>query len=85
MSEQIDLDENTAGTLARLQALTGRSAASIVGEALDAELVRVEKEAIRAAILVGAAEADAGKFTRLSMDEILKIGLARVRKTHTDN
>lgn len=80
MAGHIDLDDNIAETLARLQTLTGRSAVSILGEALDAELVRVEKEAIRAAILEGVAAADAGNFTTLSMDEIFEIGIARAKQ-----
>ncbi|AUN29561.1 hypothetical protein [Niveispirillum cyanobacteriorum] len=83
MISHIDLDQNTAETLAKLQTLTGRSAGSILGGALDAELVRVEKEAIRAAILAGAAEADAGKFTALSVDEIFEIGIARAKQPAT--
>lgn len=83
MTINIDIDENTAETLAKLQTLTGRSAGSILGGALDAELVRVEKEAIRVAILEGAAEADAGKFTALSLDEIFEIGIARANQPAT--
>lgn len=67
--------------MARLQALTGRSAVSILGSALDAELVRVEKEAIRAAVMEGAEAADAGKFTTLSVNEIFDIGIARAKQS----
>ncbi|MFV3130075.1 hypothetical protein [Niveispirillum sp. KHB5.9] len=50
-----------------------------MNEVSNDDRIQAEKDAIRAAILVGAREADAGKFTSLSMDEIFEIGIARAR------
>lgn len=55
---------------------------SVKRQTSNPETIQAEKEAIRTAILMGAAAAaDAGKFTTLSMDEIFEIGIARAGLT----
>lgn len=84
MDGHIDLDDHTARTLERLQALTGRPVASILDDALSAELARVEQEALRAIIQAGVDAADAGRFSTKTVEELFEVAVGRAATNNQD-
>ncbi len=84
MIRHIDLTDDTARRLEQLQALTGQSVEAIIDSALRVQLAQVETDALREAISLGAAEADAGAFTDLTVDEIFAQGMARAKQAAPD-
>ncbi|ASG19521.1 hypothetical protein [Nitrospirillum viridazoti] len=80
MTQRIDIQDSTAERLARLQALTGQDIDTVLDAALAARLEQLEMEALRAAVKLGADEADAGLFSTRTVEEIFAEGIARARR-----
>ena len=84
MTQRIDIQDSTAERLARLQALTGQDADSVLNAALQAQLIELEAGALRAAVQSGVDEADADIFSSRSIDEIFAQGILQARQPRQD-
>lgn len=77
MSEQIDINAETARKLHRVVALTGRSVQELLNDTLDAQLEALQLAALRSAVAEGIADADAGRFSDRAIADIFAEGIAR--------
>ena len=80
MARRINIPDATAEQLARLQALTGQDADTVLDGALRARLAELETQALRTAVGRGIEEADAGIFSTRSVDEIFAQGIAQAHR-----
>ncbi|MDE1149176.1 MAG: hypothetical protein PW843_21645 [Azospirillaceae bacterium] len=80
MTQRIDIQDSTAERLAQLQTLTGQDIDTVLDAALAARLEQLEMEAFRAAVKLGADEADAGLFSTRTVEEIVANGIALAKQ-----
>jgi predicted transcriptional regulator len=76
MTQSIHISEHAAQQLVQLQAMTGQTAEQIIDRALEEQLAAQEMELLRAAVKLGADQADRGEFSTRTVKELIAEGIA---------